>query len=344
MSERNSPKRITLADVARLAQVSVQTASHVLSGNTTVRLPEATRNRVREAAVQLGYQPNRYAQAMRGGRSHLVAIWMPIDRPVPVYLNFLQAFHRCARADGYDLMINGLDREQALVPDQPPPSQWPVDGIITLDSGSAAQAFRRLPANGHPPIVVIGLEEVTNGDCVSWDATAGAKAGVEHLIATGARRIWFVTPEWVFERFPREQRRRGYTEALLEAGLKPFIVAAPGENSGAARTALAAALDQRPAPDAIFAFSDTLAIGCARALVDRKLNIPNEVQVLGYGDSPEGADFVIPLSSLAVPLEEIARQAWAWLVERMDKNTPETRTLNLPMRVVLRQSTRPANG
>lgn len=320
--------------------MSVQTASHVLSGNTTVRLPEATRNRVREAAAQLGYQPNRYAQAMRGGRSHLVAIWMPIDRPAPMYLNFLQAFHRCARPDGYDLMINGLDREQALTPDQPPPCQWPVDGIITIDSGKAAQAFRRLPGNLHPPMVVIGLEQVENGDCVSWDAAAGAKSGVESLIASGARRIWFVTPEWVFERFPHEQRRRGYTEALTDAGLTPYIIAAPGENSGAARTALGAALGQRPAPDAIFAFSDALAIGCARALVDHKLRIPEDVQILGYGDSPEGADFVVPLSSLAVPLDEICQQAWAWLSERMDKSERETRVVNFPMRIVSRRSTR----
>lgn len=305
-----------------------------------MRLPDSTRNRVREAASELGYQPNRYAQAMRGGKSHLVAIWMPFDRPAPMYLNFLQAFHRCARADGYDLMINGLDCEQALVPDQPPPQQWPVDGIITLDSGKAAQAFRRLPGNQHPPIAVIGLEEVENGDCVSWDAAAGAKAGVQKLIEAGARRVWFITPEWVFERFPSEQRRRGYTEAVTQADLKPHIVVAPGESSGSARLALTAALQERPAPDAIFAFSDALAIGAVRALVDHKIQVPSEVQVLGYGDTPEGADFVIPLSSLAVPLETIALQAWAWLRERMDKSDLERRLVNLPMRLITRNSTR----
>ncbi len=329
-------KRTTLADVAREAGVSVQTASHVLADNRTVRLPEATRERVRAAAQRVGYRPNRLAQAMRRGKTGLVGVWMPVDRPTPTYQRFLQAISARAREGGVELLITGLDSSMAYGAEGKAPTAWPVDGLIALDAGRAMTRFREDPANDGTPLAIIGLEQFANSDSVAWDLLGGAREAVARMIRAGARRPVHVTPRWVFDGYLREQRRRGYTEAVLEAGLEPRFVVVDGETSRDAE----AAMRNEDIPDAVFGFNDTYAIGAARAVLAAGAKIPDDCLVWGFGDYPEGPDFRVPISTLGVPLEAVLDRAWSWLMERIEIPSLPPRLELIPMDIIERDSSR----
>lgn len=339
--ESGSRKSVTLADVAREAGVSVQTASHVMSGNLTVRLPDITRKKVSAAAEKVGYRPNRLAQAMKRGKAHLVSVWMPLDRPIPSYMRQLHAINSLVRADGYELMITGLDAPMAYSAQGKSPYVWPVDGLIAIDAGKAITAFRADPRNDSIPVAVLGLEEFTNSDSVAWDVAGASKAATNSLLAKGCRRIVHVTLDWILRDYPREQRRRGYTEAMTEAGLEPCFIAVGNESSDAAETAVAAFLGSNPVPDAFTSFTDSLAIGTARAVFSKGHSIPGECRIVGYGDYSEGNDFRVPISTLRIPIDAVMSQAWTWLKERMANPDLPGRLAVLPMEWIERESTKP---
>jgi DNA-binding LacI/PurR family transcriptional regulator len=334
-----SRKRTTLADVAHEAGVSVQTASHVLSGNLKVRLPESTRQRVREAAVRVGYRPNRLAQAMKLGKTQMISVWMPLDRITPNYFRFLQAISQKAQANDYDLMITGLDRSVALEGRGRRPYVWPVDGVISLDAGKAIQFFRDDPSNDGIPVVVLGLESFANSDSVSWDVAGAAREATERLIARGCGSILHITLDWILRDFPREQRRRGYMEAMKAAGLEPAFLPVESESSALAEVAVTEYLRSNPTPDAFFGFTDPLAIGAARALVSKGIPIPHSCLVWGFGDFPESDEFRVPISTIRTPIQAIVEQAWNWLTERMLNGSVAPRLEILPMELVEREST-----
>ena len=333
-------RRTTLADVAREAGVSVQTASHVMADNRTVRLPEATRERVRAAAARVDYRPNRLAQAMRRGKTGLLGVWMPVDRPAPNYQRFLQAISARAREGGYELLITGLDSSMAYGAEGRTPTAWPVDGLIALDAGRAMTRFREDPANDGTPLAIIGLERFANSDSVAWDVAGGARDVVGRMIRAGARRVIHVTPRWIFEGYPREQRRRGYGEALAEAGLEPHFVTVDGETSRDAEIATAAYLEANGVPDAVFGFHDAYAIGAARAVLAAGAAIPEDCAVWGFGDYPAGLDFRVPISTLSIPLEAALDRAWEWLMARIEEPGLPSRLESMPMGVIERDSSR----
>jgi DNA-binding LacI/PurR family transcriptional regulator len=261
---------------------------------------------------------------------------MPVDRPSPTYQRFLQALSARARQAEVELLITGLDSSMAYGAEGRVPTAWPVDGLIALDAGKAMNRFREDSRNDDTPIAIIGLETFANADSVAWDLVGASREAVERMIAGGARRIVHLTPSWVYEGYPREQRRRGYREAMEAAGLDTLFVPVADDTSRAAE----AAFRGFTSVDAVFAFNDTYAIGAARALLAHGRRIPEDCAVWGFGDYPEGADFRVPLSTLRIPLEPIVERAWEWLMERIANPALDPRLELLPMDLVERASTR----
>ncbi len=339
-AQTRKSKRVTLNDVAQEAGVSIQTVSHVMTGNPTVKLPESTREKVRKAAEKVGYQPNRHAQAIRSGRTNVIGIWMPVDRPIVSYLRMLHVISLEAKKSGYELMIVPLDRESGLSENAVAPNMWPVDGILAMDSGSAVERYREVHQNDATPVVVIGYEEVSNGDSVSWSLVESVRDSVASLIERGCKRVVYVTMDWQVRDFPRERRRQGYREALEKFGLKEDIVEVKVESRLGAREAMDAYIAKHGVPDAIFGMTDVLAAGAARAVLMRGVSIPGECKVLGYGWHPDSEDFDVPISTLRSPIEKVIPEAWRLLLDRIENPNQPHRLVEMPMEFIERESTR----
>ncbi len=327
-------KRPTLRDVATAAGVSVQTASHVLAGTKTARVSEQTRERVHEAAKALRYEPNRSAQAIRSGKSYLIALWMPIDRQVLAYLKILNELSTCAKGSQYDLVIFGLTLEDALGANPKPPRMCPVDGVISADSGKAIEKFRSEAMNDNIAVSILGYETARNGDSVTWRLMESSADVIELMLQRNRRKVVHLTPRFIYDSYPNERRRRGYTETMEKHGLDPILIPVDGELPGAAEQAMSLYLQDHETPDGVFCFSDPLAIGAARALHASGAEIPQACEVWGVGNYPEAEEFFVPISTLRTPYEKIVPQAFDWIVERIEDPTIEPRYMEFPLDIV----------
>lgn len=337
-SPKTAKKRPTLQDVAKAAGVSVQTASQVLAKTPNVRIANGTREKVEAAAIEVNYQPNRMAQAMRKGKSHVAAVWMPVDRPIIGYLRVLNALSKVMRQSEYEMMVVGLESSVAFGGEGRLPSQWPVDGIIAYDSGRAVKRFRNENPDDPTPVLILGNEEFERGDTISWDVIGASHDLARDLILAGRKDLVHLSPRWVLENYPQEQRSRGYREAMAEAGLNPVLIGAEEESATAGAEALRRYLETNPVPQAITAFNDSMALGAIRVLDAAGVKVPEDCCVWGYGDFPESADARIPLSSLAIPFVELAEHGWKWMSERIADPKLATRKMALPVHRVGRSS------
>jgi LacI family transcriptional regulator len=303
-------ERVTIYDVARIAQVSVATASKALNG--TGRISEETRERIKRVAQQLGFRPNALARSLTSKRSFTVGLLtddtygrftLPmmagvseglIDHGVSVFL--------CAVEGNPELAKIHLD---ALLDKQ-------VDGIIAtgkrLDKPLPVDLLRL-------PVPVVYALTAGPPDAVTLvpDDRQGAIDAVRHLIAQERRRIAHVTGPESFEVV--RERARAYRDTLSSAELPEAQVLYGTWSERWGHEAAAQLRSQPLRPDAIFCGNDQIARGIIDALRERGVGVPAEVSIVGFDNWEIVAEQTRPpLTTVDMNLKELGRQAGLTLV------------------------------
>jgi LacI family transcriptional regulator len=326
----------TLHDVARLAGVSVATASKALNGREHVSA--ATRSEVLHAADLLAYTPNTLARGLVAGRTGMVGLLtsdLEGRLSIPILMGAEDAF--------------GADRTSVLLCDARGDAvreghhlrtllSRRVDGLIVVGARPDPRPSigRDLPV----PVVYAYAPSADPGDLslVSDNVEAGRMA-IRHLIETGRRRIAHITGDPSYG--AAHDRARGAQEQLTEHGLKLAGDSVYfGDWSEAwGRTATRMLLTQRTAVDAVFAGSDQIARGVVDALHGSGLEVPRDVAVLGF-DNWEilTTSSQPPLSSIDMNLETLGRVAAERLLAAFD-GALGSGVEELPCRLVIREST-----
>jgi DNA-binding LacI/PurR family transcriptional regulator len=319
---------ITMADLAELAGVSKITVSRALSEDGIVSA--ATRKKVRALAAEHGYRLNVSARNLRMRQSQTIAViveMMPsVNRPMsdPYPLEILGGIAQELAAVNYSVLLT--TRQGAFAP-----AVRAADAVILLGQGAKLQAvhvFERLRL----PMVVWGAPG--HGDqhiVVGSDNYSGVASVAERFISLGRHHPVFVGdvdhPEMA-------ERLSGFTESLRPRGIRPAIIDGMPFTVEAGMKAAQALVRKKLRFDSIFACNDLLAMGAIRALIELGLRVPNDVSVIGYDDTPLGAAFIPPVSSVHQNWHEggvlLARKALALV--RGEKVRPET----LPSRLVVR--------
>jgi DNA-binding LacI/PurR family transcriptional regulator len=298
----------TLADVAHAAGVSRQTVSNVLNAPHRVR-PE-TRARVEEAIAELGYQPNRVAQALRAQASRLIGYRiepMHAESLASIHDRFLHALAEAGQAADHQLLLFTADGpEDELRTCARLYRTGAVDGFVLYGIDHGDRRPRGLLDLG-APFAAFGRTDDDGGHVwVDVDNAAGTAAAVEHLAARGHRRIAFVG--WPEGSGVGDRRAAGWRAALerhdLYAACAPLDVR--GVDSAANGAQLGAILLDRPEPPtAVVTVTDTLAVGVMQAARARGLTVGRDLAVVGFDDSPTAG--VLELSSVRQPIEAVAR-------------------------------------
>jgi LacI family transcriptional regulator len=214
-----SNKNIGIKDVAHAAGVSVTTVSHVLNEVSYARISPETRDKVRSAAAQLGYGPNRLAQALRTQRTGMLGLVSEDIATTPHAGRIILGAEEAAKARGYNLMIINTSGSASLESRQADVEallERRVDGILY------ATMYHRnveLPANltSVPSVLVDSEASGGNITAVIPDEEGGARAAVGALLEAGHTRVGFITNN---EDVPAtRQRLRGFRAKLTEAGL-----------------------------------------------------------------------------------------------------------------------------
>jgi DNA-binding LacI/PurR family transcriptional regulator len=274
----------TIRDVARRAGVSVATVSRVLNDIPVVRTE--MRDRVLEAIAELGYRPSSTARSLSLGRSQAIGVVAPFFT-TPSVVERLRGVSRRAGHHGYGLMLLDVETpEQRAGAFRNFARLDRVDGLLVislplLDDEVAAIERDRLPVVmvdiGHPRVPHVVIDDVRGGELAA-----------EHLLARGHRRIGFVgdQAENPFGFTSSENRRRGFRRALRRAGVRAAPeLEARGRHGREEARELADALLRRPdRPTAIFAASDTQAVGVLEAARALDLRVPEDVAVIGFDD------------------------------------------------------------
>ncbi|MFF0310708.1 LacI family DNA-binding transcriptional regulator [Streptosporangium sp. NPDC004379] len=337
----------SLKDVAARAGVSVRTVSNVVNDFPLVA-PE-TRRRVRQALEELQYRPNAAARQLRAGRSGLIGLVIPeIDSPY--FGELASLLVQEAQEHSWTLLVDQTDgdpdRERRLLDDM---QGQIVDGLIMSPwSLSPADLRRRADA---VPLVLLGEQDAAGLiDHVSVDSVAAAADATRHLIELGRRRIAAVGVQPHLANGTAEQRVTGYRQALDAAGIPrdPALevpVTALHRADGA--RAMRWLLEEGHAPDAVFCFSDQLALGALREALEHGLAVPGDLAVCGFDDIEDGRYATPSLTTIAPDKPEIARQALSCLADRLRRPArgaaPEeprpARRIVAAHRLVVREST-----
>ncbi|MFC3687529.1 LacI family DNA-binding transcriptional regulator [Aquipuribacter hungaricus] len=307
----------SLKDVAARAGVSARTVSNVVNGSGVVA--PATRERVQQAVDELGYRPNAAARNLRTGRTGLVGLVVPeIDSP---YFSEMAALLAVAvEGRSWTLLTDATggdaERERRLLGGA---RRQLVDGLILSPWALTPDDIARHA--GAVPLVLIG-EHVPDGvvDHVAVDNVAAARAATAHLLALGRRRVAVVGVGANGAGATARLRLQGYHEALAAAGLPrdPALEAGTGalhRADGAA--ALRRLLDLPEPPDAVFCFTDQLALGALRVALERGLDVPGDLAVVGFDDIEDGRYATPSLTTVSPDKAATARLAVECLADRI---------------------------
>jgi DNA-binding LacI/PurR family transcriptional regulator len=330
--EVRSPRRraVTLQDVAREAGVAVSTASRALSFPERVNV--ATRERVQAIARELGYRPNRLAQALPTGRTGMLAVLVP-DITNPHNFGLVRGAEAQARAAGSTLVIadtQGAPELEAAHLDRLSSS---VDGFVLASSRLPDGELRTLAERS--PVVLFNRRVEGLASLVT-DALDGSRQVVEHLVALGHRSLAYLAgPSAAWS---DRERWRALSEHAAAAGARivrcgPFDPTLDG-GPAAADVGLASGAT------ALIAFNDLLAIGVLRRLGERGVAVPGEVSVVGYDDI-FGSDFCAPpLTTVAGPVDEAGRT----LIDVLLAGREPVPAITLPTHLRVRASTGPPSA
>jgi DNA-binding LacI/PurR family transcriptional regulator len=326
----------TVYDVAKRAGVSIATVSRVL--NAPDKVNETTRARVQAAIDALGFVPRADAAA----RARKLQGRIGVLAPFFTYPSFVQRLQGVANAlidSPFELAIYNVDSSSRRVGYLASlPVTRRIDGLIVMALPFDDEAANRLIANElHTVLIEFSLPSFSS---IRIDDRSGGAMAADYLLSQGHRRCGFVgdsdVPDYALT--TSDYRLAGYRAALDEAGIglpERYISLAPHSLENAYRSALKL-LDLEDPPAAIFAASDTQAMGVLKAARERRLQLPKELAVIGFDDL-DIADY-IGLTTIRQPLEESGRVAVDVLLSRIADPERPVQRIRLPLRLMRRET------
>ncbi|WP_159978294.1 MULTISPECIES: LacI family DNA-binding transcriptional regulator [unclassified Novosphingobium] len=340
---RKPSNRPTSFDIAYRAGVSQPTVSRALRGAKSVSAE--TRARIEAIARELNYSVDKNASSLRSQRSNTIALLFfeeqsPDDSKInPFFLAMLGAITRSCATRGLDLLISFQKLED----------DWHVryqdshraDGLILLGYGDYKiyeSRLRQLVGQGTHFVRWGSVDEANIGATVGSDNVGAGRMAGEHLLGLGRRRIAFLGQ--ADDHYPEfADRYRGLCEALEAAGIAPDprLQRNAVNLEGMGRAAMAALIGDGVRFDAVFAASDTIAVGAMRALAEAGLSIPGDVAVMGFDDLPAASMTNPPLTTIMQDLKRAGEVLVETLAAQIEDGDAPTGTL--AAKLVVRRST-----
>jgi DNA-binding LacI/PurR family transcriptional regulator len=323
--------RPTMADIANHLGVSRALVSIVFRG--VEGASEATRQRVLEAAAELGYRPDSLAQGLRRNRSRNLGVLFSLRRPFEVEL--VEHMYPVARQLGYDLLLGPFTPARSLHSVVDELLRYRCAGLVVVGPDLHARDLE--PLADEVAVVEVG-RGVTRGpvDVIRNDDASGTRQAVDHLVALGHRAITYIDGG---ANPGADERRAGYRAAMTDHGLAAHIQVVPGgytedEGAEAAQMLLAGRL-----PSAVIAANDPCAIGVLDTVLRAGVSVPRDLSVIGYDDSRFSRLPGIDLTSVRQDIPKMARLAVKAVVERLDRPTRKPRDTALRPKLVVRGTT-----
>ncbi|MBA4383708.1 MAG: LacI family transcriptional regulator [Anaerolinea sp.] len=335
-------KRSTSSDVAKLAGVSRTTVSFVLNNIPDSNIPETTRQKVFEAAGQLNYHPNASGRKLASGKSKMIGL-VRLQSTEQVFndaflLQVLVGIEQAASKWGFHVLLKHInhsnsDEYSQLI------TENHVDGIILSGPLQNDPELIKLHKEG-VPIILLGQMANTTIPFVDVNAEIGSETAVNHLISCGHKRIAMITNAKL-EYSSAQQRRSGYVNALKKSNIQidELLIKEGDFTPASGFQAMKELLTLSPVPTAVFVASDVVAVGAIQAIKQSGLQIPGDIEIIGFDDIPMAQYFDPPLSTIHLPAFELGKVAGEQLIKMISSNNSEYPGVLLETELILREST-----
>ncbi len=312
MARRNTNRRVGIADVAEKAGVSHATVSRVMNGNAAVDPGIAAR--VRAAAAELKYQPNPVGRSLALGKTDTIGIVVP-DLANPTFQAILRGLSIAAAQDGYRVLIadsSEVTSEEAILAGE---ARRRCDGVVLCAPRMSDAELEELAPTLHPLVLINRTTVATNTPSLSVDYGQGIQELAQHLVSLGHQRLAFLSgPEHSASNRQRlaglDQFRTGHPDIELQ-----MLDGGSNFDSGHESTEAIIA----SGATGILAFNDLVAMGLLSGLHERGVRVPEDISVTGFDDIPFAKYTTPPLTTAAVPINELGSLAWRRMREQIQQ-------------------------
>ena len=302
---------VTIRDVAREANVSVASASRALNGHDNVT-PE-TRARIQAAAAKLRYVPHSGARSLTRRKSDAIGVVLP-DLFGEYFSELIRGIDRVAHSHGLQLLLSNMHGNPHEAASAARAMRGQVDGLLVMTPDARGERLFDELSSTLPAVLVNGRARPSGIASVGIDNDGAARTMTRHLVASGYRRIAFVSGPR--DNRDSQERQAGFRVAIAEATgeRKPIVI--PGDYSeGSGAEAAHLLIAGRLPVDAIFCANDMMAIGCCSVLAEAGIAIGDEVGVAGFDDIPI-AHYVTPsLTTMNARTAELGATAARKLID-----------------------------
>lgn len=334
---------VTLKDVAKRAEVSVSTASRILSNSPKEKFAEATHVKVLRASLELGYRPNFVARALASGKSNIIAVVFPriYDTPFTALasLQILTGIEAFCSQNGYHLLLSSpriIDGKVDTSFTDLLAGGYP-DGVI-VDGHFCIDPVMEIVQQYALPTVMLGYH--SHRYYLRSDNVLGGRLLMQHLLEFGHRHIGIIGAADGVS-LAAESRLNGIRLAAEAQGLE--FEAMPRVNGKFSLESGAAAAHEllllNSSLTAMIALNDRMAMGAIRQLREEGYRVPEDVSVVGYDDLPQSREFNPPLTTINQQLGAWGSMAMAMMQQLLAGEEPQP--IVLPPELVIRQSSAP---
>jgi len=331
-------KKVSLQDVARVADVSPATVSRVING--TVKVKPQKKQRVLDVIARLGYSPSRVARRLRSkhATSQLVGLIVP-DLQNPFFSGIARAVEDIAYEHSYAVMVCNSDENEGkekfyldiLASEQ-------VSGLIIAPTRYNHEHIQQLVEDNFPVVIIDRKIENIDADIVVSSSKQGALIAVEQLIQKGHKRIGIINS--LQSLYTTQERLAGYQEAHYKNKLpvsdELLRWGNSKQESGAAETRALLSLDNPPT--AIFSTNNLMTLGVYEAINRSGKKIPGDIAVIGFDDMPWSSALNPSLTAVSQPFYEMGEKAFQLILDRTKSPSKETKEYKLDTELIIRNS------
>jgi LacI family transcriptional regulator len=334
-------KKVTMSDIANMANVSQSTVSHVI--NKTAPISEKIKNRINELIIKLNYIPNSKVRSPRIKKIATIGLIIP-DVRNSFYTETIMSIEEALVENGYSTIFCNTcynkDQEETIINTL---IQKNVDGIIICYGLLEKKLYKVIFRHSIPLVVIDDIVEIDGVVIPSIEVNniSGSKMAVEHLYNIKSKNVCFAS-EPLFNKSAK-LRYEGFQIAMKEFGNKigkQFIhIESSQYNKLEMGRNIGAKIILDGSVDAVFANSDNLALGIMERLIENEVKIPEEIAIIGFDDIPI-ARFVTPkLSSISQPIILMAKTSVDILIKMIQRESVNKKQFIIEPSLIIREST-----
>ena len=332
---------VTIRDLAEKLSLSITTVSRALDGYSDVA--EETRKRVVQTAREMGYEPNYAARQLRRKSSDAIGYILPTSSPQftdPFFVNFLTGLCDESAAIHLDLMVTACAPDSDLERSQY--RQWVqskrIDGIVLNRIRTQDWRVEYLLDQQFPFVCLGNVGKSDRFPSIFVDERKGFASLVTHLVQNGHHRIAYIgaPPGLMIQ----QERFGGYCLGLQQAGIQanPDWIKEGDLTENSGYHAANQLLEESPAPTAIMACNDLMALGVLQAAQEKDIQVGSQLAITGFDGIKETEYTTPPITTLFQPTYEIARRLTAALGKIINGLPVETLSQVVEPKLILRAS------